>query len=54
MSEGIRESMTGIDRLFLDALVAEEYELATAAAAVGGARLLRARRNHALAEGYDA
>lgn len=52
MSDSVRGSLTGIDRLFLDALVAEEYEAAAGAAVLGGLRIQRARNNHAVAEGY--
>lgn len=52
MTNSVRESLTGIDRLFLDALLAEEYEAAAGAAVLGGLRIQRARTNHAIAEGY--
>jgi hypothetical protein len=52
MSDSVRESLTTLDRLFLDALLVEDYDAAVAVAAVGGARIISARRNHALAEGH--
>jgi len=48
----ISDSLTGLDRLFLDALVAEEYEAAAGAAVLGGLQIEQARQNHAVAEGY--
>lgn len=53
MSRSGTGRFTTLDRLFLDALVGEDYEAAVAIAAVGGARIARARRNHVLAEGYE-
>ena len=48
----VRESFTGLDAIFIDALVAEEYDVAYAAAVLGGLRIQQARENHALAEGF--
>ena len=52
MSDTVRLLSTVNDRLFLDALVAEEYEAAAGVAVLGGLRIQRARKNHAVAEGY--
>ena len=48
----LSDSFTGLDRIFLDALVEEEYDVAYAAAVLGGLRIQQARENHALAEGF--
>jgi hypothetical protein len=53
MTDAVRERFTGLDRLFLDALVAEEYDAAAGLAVLGGLRIKRAQANHALAEGYE-